>query len=213
MELYGTVSQGSLVNSNPSTAFDIRKYIGGVRKHLAYWEIHDPKIIVTYLKLQTASEFVYMLDVTLSKVCILILYLRIFAERKKSTKGLISAIALCDEYSKSGWVLDSTYYTGIEPIALGTIELNIYFICLPDMKPPGRGIYRKFKPDKVNEFHYNSSPSSPAVGSKGYGSSVGKLHDSYTISISASRRQRDSSTGFEIPTAIQLDKTVYVNYS
>ncbi|KAI1654854.1 hypothetical protein F4813DRAFT_197837 [Daldinia decipiens] len=54
---------------------------GGAGKHLVYWEIHNPKIIPIYLKLQTASEFLYMLDVSLPKVCIIILYLRIFTER------------------------------------------------------------------------------------------------------------------------------------
>ncbi|KAK4183165.1 hypothetical protein QBC35DRAFT_508565 [Podospora australis] len=56
--------------------------IGGSGRHLAYWLLNDANKIVTYLKIQTATEFIYMAGVTLPKICLLILYLRIFTERK-----------------------------------------------------------------------------------------------------------------------------------
>ncbi|KAI2780946.1 hypothetical protein F4815DRAFT_499014 [Daldinia loculata] len=279
-------------------------YFWGAGKHLVYWEIHDPKTITTYLKLQTASEFLYMLTVTLPKVCIIILYLRIFTERKirlitkivlgvvisnyvaigiiailtickpfaykwdktidghcnnlmnsyrytslpniitdvailvlpfpmlyklqvspmrkfgifltllTGSLGLITAIARFSEYLGADWMLDPTY-AGNKPIILGIIESHAYFICscLPEMRPLARGIYRKFKPHKVKEIHYNSNPSSQPVGSNGYGSSVGNLHGSYKTSISVLGGQQDYTKGVENPTIIQLDKTVQVNYS
>lgn len=56
--------------------------IGGCRRHIAYWLINDPNVINTFLKLQTGSEFVYMVGITVPKVCILILYLSIFTDRR-----------------------------------------------------------------------------------------------------------------------------------
>ncbi|KAI8966499.1 hypothetical protein F5Y11DRAFT_365257 [Daldinia sp. FL1419] len=56
-------------------------YIRGVGRHTAYWLLTDPKVMTVYLQMQTGSEFLYMLNVTVPKVCILILYLRIFTEK------------------------------------------------------------------------------------------------------------------------------------
>ncbi|KAK2596435.1 hypothetical protein N8I77_013325 [Diaporthe amygdali] len=56
--------------------------VAGAGRHLAYWLIHDPSVIVPFLKIQTAGEFIYMAGVTFPKVAILILYLRVFVERK-----------------------------------------------------------------------------------------------------------------------------------
>lgn len=44
--------------------------------------LNDPTAITRYLQLQTATEFVYMAAVTSPKVALLLLYLRIFAERR-----------------------------------------------------------------------------------------------------------------------------------
>ncbi|RYP24957.1 hypothetical protein DL765_000185 [Monosporascus sp. GIB2] len=56
--------------------------IGGAGRHMAYFLLNDPSTITMYLKLQTATEFVYMAGVTVPKVTILLLYLRIFPQRK-----------------------------------------------------------------------------------------------------------------------------------
>ncbi|KAI1806923.1 hypothetical protein F4811DRAFT_84836 [Daldinia bambusicola] len=64
--------------------------IGGVGRHRAYWELNDPAVFLTYLKLQTALEFIYMANVTFPKICLLILYLRIVEGKVK----LITKITL-----------------------------------------------------------------------------------------------------------------------
>ncbi|RYO85436.1 hypothetical protein DL764_009172 [Monosporascus ibericus] len=56
--------------------------IGGAGRHMAYFLLNDPSTISMYLKLQTATEFVYMAGVTVPKVTILLLYLRIFTQRE-----------------------------------------------------------------------------------------------------------------------------------
>ncbi|KAI1483326.1 hypothetical protein F4774DRAFT_426506 [Daldinia eschscholtzii] len=66
----------------------------GVGRHLAYWELHDPTVFETYLKLQLALEYIYMTDVTLPKVCILILYLRIVDGRVKLMTRIVMGIVL-----------------------------------------------------------------------------------------------------------------------
>lgn len=55
---------------------------GGAGTHAAYFLINDPTVITRYLQLQTATEFVYMAAVTVPKVALLLLYLRIFADRR-----------------------------------------------------------------------------------------------------------------------------------
>lgn len=56
--------------------------VAGAGRHVIYWLINDPSAIVQILKIQTALEFLYMAGVTFPKVAILVLYLRIFVERK-----------------------------------------------------------------------------------------------------------------------------------
>lgn len=56
--------------------------IGGCGRHIAYWLLNDPPTIVTFLKLQTTGELLYMAGVSSPKVCILLLYLRIFTDRR-----------------------------------------------------------------------------------------------------------------------------------
>jgi hypothetical protein len=54
---------------------------GGAGRHVAYWFLTDPTVITTYLKIQTAAEFVYVAACLFPKLSILALYLRIFTER------------------------------------------------------------------------------------------------------------------------------------
>lgn len=56
--------------------------IGGVGRHMSYLLSKEPAKIVPSFQLQTAMELLYMTGVTFPKVCILLLYLRIFADRK-----------------------------------------------------------------------------------------------------------------------------------
>jgi hypothetical protein len=55
---------------------------GGAGRHAAYWLLHNPATITKFLKYQTASQFIYMVGITLPKVALLILYLKVFADRK-----------------------------------------------------------------------------------------------------------------------------------
>ncbi|KAG6362557.1 hypothetical protein INS49_007649 [Diaporthe citri] len=56
--------------------------VGGAGRHMVYWLINDPSVIVPFLKIQTSGDFVYMAGVTFPKVAVLILYLRVFVDRK-----------------------------------------------------------------------------------------------------------------------------------
>lgn len=49
---------------------------------MEYWLIHDPSVIKTFLELETASEFLYMVGITFPKISILVLYLRIFIDHR-----------------------------------------------------------------------------------------------------------------------------------
>lgn len=63
---------------------------------MAYWLVNDQSVILPFLKIRTAGEFVYMAGVTLPKVAILILYLRIFVERKlRIITWVVIGVALC----------------------------------------------------------------------------------------------------------------------
>jgi hypothetical protein len=55
--------------------------VGGAGRHIIYWFLTDPLVIGTYLKLQTAAEFVYVAACLFPKLSLLALYLRIFTQR------------------------------------------------------------------------------------------------------------------------------------
>jgi hypothetical protein len=56
--------------------------IGGLGRHIAYHLLNDPNTFVNFLKLQTGVEIIYMASITLPKIAILMLYLKIFVDRK-----------------------------------------------------------------------------------------------------------------------------------
>ncbi|CAI6070636.1 unnamed protein product, partial [Clonostachys chloroleuca] len=62
----------------------------GAGRHAAYWLLHNPATITNFLKYQTASQFIYMVGITLPKVALLILYLKVLADRKVVIGFLIS---------------------------------------------------------------------------------------------------------------------------
>lgn len=81
---------------------------------MVYWLINDQSVIVPFLKIETAGEFVYMAAVTFPKVSILVLYLRIFIERKTRiitwvvigvvmchwvASGIIAALVTCQPFA------------------------------------------------------------------------------------------------------------------
>lgn len=83
-------------------------------RHITYILATDPSKVETWLKIQTADEALYMTGLTLPKVAILILYLRIFVERKIRlitkivlvvvilhwlTSGIIVMFTVCQPFS------------------------------------------------------------------------------------------------------------------
>jgi hypothetical protein len=54
--------------------------IGGGGRHIEYHLLNDPTTIKTYLQLQTATEFLYVVAVTVPKLALLKLYLRVFTD-------------------------------------------------------------------------------------------------------------------------------------
>lgn len=69
---------------------------GGAGRHVQYWELHDPGAITNFLKIQTADEFIYVAGVTFPKLCILMMYLRIFIDKMTqiATKVVIVFVLL-----------------------------------------------------------------------------------------------------------------------
>jgi hypothetical protein len=56
--------------------------LGGVGRHLAFHFINDPSVITSFLRIRTGGEFLYMVAITSPKISILLLYIRIFTNRK-----------------------------------------------------------------------------------------------------------------------------------
>jgi len=59
----------------------VAEKIGGAGYHIEYWILTDPGRIKRFLQLLVVIEFPYIMAATVSKACILILYLRIFTDR------------------------------------------------------------------------------------------------------------------------------------
>lgn len=85
---------------------------GGAGRHAAYWFLTDMTVLTTYLKLQTAAEFVYVAACLFPKLSILVLYLRIFTSRAvrictwivigvciaHATANIIASFAICQPF-------------------------------------------------------------------------------------------------------------------
>ncbi|KAI0970238.1 hypothetical protein F4678DRAFT_134042 [Xylaria arbuscula] len=67
---------------------------GGIGRHADYWYLHDPGTFAEFLKIEVAAEFIYLVGVTLPKVCIVKMYLNIFIEARTRliTKIILAAI-------------------------------------------------------------------------------------------------------------------------
>ena len=55
---------------------------GGVGRHVAYWEQSDSNVIVAWLKIAFAVEFLYLLCICLTKLALLAIYLRILVGKR-----------------------------------------------------------------------------------------------------------------------------------
>jgi len=74
---------------------------------LIYWFLTDPPVIETYLKLQTAAEFVYVGACLFPKLSILALYLRIFTQRSVRIIAWI-AIGVCIAHVVANYIASFT---------------------------------------------------------------------------------------------------------
>lgn len=75
---------------------------------MAYYELNDPSAIILTRKLQTAVEFIYMAGVTIPKVTMLLLYLRIFTQRKVRVATWIVLGVVVTNYFTSGVIVSFT---------------------------------------------------------------------------------------------------------
>ena len=81
---------------------------------MEYWDIHNPTVIMTWRKLQISSGLLYVAAVTFPKVSILVLYLRVFMDRKVRIAtwavmgvvvghcvftGIITTFAICQPFA------------------------------------------------------------------------------------------------------------------
>jgi hypothetical protein len=77
-------------------------------RHAIYVLSTDPNKLGTWLKLQTATEFIYMAGVTLPKVAILMLYLRVFAERRPRIATKVVLTVVVANWIATGIIADFT---------------------------------------------------------------------------------------------------------
>ncbi|KAJ3579325.1 hypothetical protein NPX13_g1240 [Xylaria arbuscula] len=81
---------------------------GGTGRHVEYWLLNDPSTVGNFLKIQTATEFIYVAGVTFPKVCILLMYLSIFVERKIRIAAKIVIAVIVTNWIATGIIADFT---------------------------------------------------------------------------------------------------------
>ncbi|KAI1820212.1 hypothetical protein F4861DRAFT_523995 [Xylaria intraflava] len=70
--------------------------------------MNDPGTIEIFMKIKTAAEYVYVAGVTAPKVCILMLYLRIFVDRKTQPATKIIMAVVLVNWIATGIIGEST---------------------------------------------------------------------------------------------------------
>lgn len=116
---------------------------------MAYFLLHDPATIITYLKLQTGIEIIYMGSITFPKLIIVTLYLKIFTDRISRAitwvmglilvlfffGGLGLALGLCQPYAFK-W--DKTInghcgniLAGYQWVSIPSIITDVFILILP----------------------------------------------------------------------------------
>lgn len=125
--------------------------IAGAGHHLIYLAETNPEAIVNWLKIQTGDELIYMSAVTLPRIAICILYLRIFTDRKVRMmtwiviviaflhwfgSGILANFLLCRPYSykwdksiEGGWCGNTV--AGYQFVSLPNIIIDVALIVLP----------------------------------------------------------------------------------
>lgn len=125
--------------------------ISGGGHHLLYLAETNPTAIVNWLKIQTGDELIYMSGVTLPRVAMCTLYLRIFTDKKVRIltwivlaivvlhwfgSGILAYFLLChpfaykwDKTIEGGWCGDTV--AGYKYVSLPNIIIDVALILLP----------------------------------------------------------------------------------
>lgn len=124
--------------------------IAGGGHHILYLET-NLEAIVNWLKIQTGDEIIYMTAVTLPRIAICALYLRIFIQKKVRIltwivimicalhwlgSGILAEFLLCHPYAykwdktiKDGWCGDTV--SGFKYVSVPNLVIDVALIILP----------------------------------------------------------------------------------
>lgn len=125
--------------------------IAGGGHHMLYLYETNPEAIVNWLKIQTGDEIIYMTAVTLPRIAMCILYLRIFTDKPVRImtwvvmavcvlhwfgSGILAEFLLCHPYAykwdktiPGGWCGDTV--AGFKWVSLPNIIIDTALIVLP----------------------------------------------------------------------------------
>ncbi|KAG6363955.1 hypothetical protein INS49_009058 [Diaporthe citri] len=125
--------------------------IAGGGHHMVYLAENNPDVIVNWMKIQTGDEIIYMTAVTLPKIAICILYLRVFTQRIVRIltwitlticilywfgAGILSEFLICHPYAyrwdssiKGGWCGD--LLAGYKFVSVPNLIIDVALIVLP----------------------------------------------------------------------------------
>lgn len=145
------VPQPARLTLTESRFIPVMVKIAGGGHHMVYLAKNDPDAIVKWLKIQTADEIIYMTAVTLPRIAICILYLRIFTQRTVRIltwvtltncilhwfgAGILAQILICQPYAyrwdssiKGGWCGDLV--AGYKFVSVPNLVIDVALIALP----------------------------------------------------------------------------------
>lgn len=125
--------------------------IAGGGHHILYLAETNPEAIVNWLKIQTGDEIIYMSAVTLPRIAMCILYLRIFTDPKVRIltwivlticilhwfgSGILAEFLLCHPYAykwdksiEGGWCGNTV--AGFKYVSLPNMIIDVALIVLP----------------------------------------------------------------------------------
>lgn len=125
--------------------------IAGGGHHVVHLAENNPDAVVNWLKIQTGDEIIYMTAVTLPRICICILYLRVFTKRIVRIftwitltlcilhwfgSGILAEFLVCHPYAyrwdstlKDGWCGD--LITAYKFVNLPNLVIDVVLVVLP----------------------------------------------------------------------------------
>lgn len=80
----------------------------GTGRDVQYWNVHDPLVDNNNLKIETATQFIYAAGATFPKICILLMYLNIFVERKVRIETKIAIAVVVTHWIVIGIIVPLT---------------------------------------------------------------------------------------------------------